>query len=65
MNHGNSRAETPLPFERLPWGHDAGIDAEAAFVLGEGHVSNPMVFVLHGPMVVDGAREGFRGRHDG
>ena len=43
----------------------AWIDADAACVLGEGHVTNPMVLVLHGPMTADGAREDFRGQHDG
>lgn len=39
--------------------HDAGIDADATGVLGEGHVANPMVLVFHGPVTADGAREDF------
>ena len=39
--------------------HDAGIDADAARVLGESHVANLMVFVLEGLLAADGAREGW------
>jgi len=38
--------------------HDTGI-------LGDSSVTDPMVFVFYGPMTEDGAREGFRGKHDG
>ncbi len=45
--------------------HDAWVDADAAGVLGEGHVANPMVLILHGPMTADGSSEDVRGQHDG
>ena len=45
--------------------HNAGIDADAASVLGEGDVAHPVVLVLDRPVIADGAGEGFGGQHDG
>ena len=45
--------------------HDARIDLDPAGVLGEGDVAYPVVPVLDRPMVLDGAREGLGGQHDG
>ena len=46
-------------------GHDAGVDADAAGVFGEGDIADVMAPVLDGPVVPDGVREGCRGQHNG
>ena len=46
-------------------GHDAGVDADAAGVFGEGDVADVMAPVLDGPVVPDGVREGRSGQHNG
>ncbi len=45
-------------------GHDAGVDADAAGVFGEGDVADVMAPVLDGPVIPDGVREGRSGQHN-
>ena len=45
--------------------HDARVDADAAGILGEGDVAQPVVMVLDRPVTADDAGKGFRRQRDG